>query len=325
MKVFDSDKIRNLAVVGHGDSGKTTLVSAILYTSGAVNRMGRVEEGTTITDYAEDEIERKITITTALAHCEWKGNKINLLDTPGYSAFVFDAKSPMAAAETALVVIDAVSGVEVQTELVWGFAQEFDLPRIIVINKLDRDNSSFERALAAAQEAFGREVVALQLPIGSEKDFRGVVDLVKNKAYIYEWYGNGSYREEEVPANLKAEVDSQREQLIEMIAESDDDLMEKFFEEGTLSDEEIIGGLKSSIQSGAIYPVFCTGASHNVGVKNLLDAVAELCPNPLQRGPVKAVNTKTEEECTIEVKAEGKPVAFVFKTLADPFAGRINL
>lgn len=171
MKVFESENIRNVAVVGHGDTGKTSLVSALLFSSGAVNRLGRIEDGTTITDYDEDEIERQITINTALAHCEWKGNKINLLDTPGYRAFIQDAKAAMTAAETALILVDALEGVAVQTERVWGFARDYQVARMIVVNKMDRDNSSFERTLNSLQEDFGRKVVPIQLPIGSDQNF----------------------------------------------------------------------------------------------------------------------------------------------------------
>jgi elongation factor G len=325
MKEFDSDKIRNVVVVGHGDTGKTMLVSALLYSAGAVNRLGRIEDGTTITDYDEDEIDRQITINTAVAHCEWKGNKINLLDTPGYRAFILDAKAAMAAAETALVLVDSVGGVEVQTELVWGFAQTFDIPRIIAINKLDRDNASFERTLNSLQEAFGREVVPVQLPIGEEKEFRGVVDLVKNKAYMFGSGDNGDYSVEEVPEQLQEEVDRRREELIEMVAESDDELMEKFFDKGSLSDDDITTGLANSIRSKSIFPVFCTSASHNLGVRPLLDSIVDLCPNPLERGPVPAVDSKSSERIPVDVNKDGKSAAFIFKTLADPFAGRINL
>ncbi len=325
MKVFDSDTIRNVAVVGHGDTGKTTLVSALLYTSGAVNRMGRVEDGTTITDYDEDEIERKITINTALAYCEWKGHKINFLDTPGYRAFVLDAKSAMTAAETALVLADAVSGVEVQTELVWNFASNFETAKIIVINKLDRDNSSFQRTVEALRKAFGREVVPVQIPIGEEKDFKGVVDLIRNKAYLFEWDGNGAVKEQEVPADLAETVAQRREELIEMVAESDESLMEKFFEEGTLSEEDLLLGLARSTRQRKIVPTLCASASHNLGAAPILDAIVELCPSPLDRAPVPVVDKTTGEESTIEVEPAGPPVGFVFKTLADPFAGRITL
>ncbi|HUV13067.1 MAG TPA: elongation factor G [Acidobacteriota bacterium] len=325
MKVFESERIRNLSVVGHGDAGKTTLVSALLYTSGAVNRLGKVEDGTTITDYDDDEVDRKITINTALAHCEWKSTKINLLDTPGYRAFILDAKSSMTAAEAALLVVDSVSGVEVQTEVVWDFAAEYEVPRFIIINKLDRDNGSFARALESCQKAFGREVVPIQIPLGKESDFKGVVDLIKNKAFVYAWDGKGNAKEEEVPATLKDEVETRREELIEMIAESDDQLMEKFFENGTLSEAEMQKGLSKSIRDGRIHPVLCTSASHNVGVRSLLDTIVSLSPSPVDRRPVKAVKAGSEDAAEVKIEQKGATSAFVFKTLADQFAGRITL
>ncbi len=324
MKVFDSEKIRNIAVVGHGDTGKTTLVSAFLYTSGEVNRLGKVEDGTTVTDYDEDEIERKITINTSLAYCQWKDYKINLLDTPGYRAFIFDAKSSMPAVETALVVVDAVSGVEVQTELVWSFAEEFNVPRIVVINKLDRDNASFKRTVDSLQGTLAREIVPVQLPIGEEKEFQGIIDLITNKALYYELDGKGIPKEKDIPADMQDEVAARREDLIEMIAESDDSLMEKFFEEGTLSDEDLLAGMAKSIKAGTFYPAFCTAASRNAGIATLLNAITSLCPNPLERVAVTGVNA-SGEDTEINVVPNGKPLAFVFKTLADPFAGRISL
>lgn len=324
MKVFESEKIRNIAVVGHGDTGKTTLVSAFLYTSGAVNRLGKVEEGSTITDYDDDEIERKITINTTLAHCQWKDHKINLLDTPGYRAFIFDAKAAMPAIETALVLVDAVSGVEVQTELVWSFAEEYQVPRIVVINKLDRDNASFQRAVESLQESLAREIVPVQIPIGEEKEFQGVIDLISNKALYYELDGKGKPSIKEIPAEMAEEAATKREELIEMIAESDDELMEKFFEEGTLSDEDLLAGMAKSIKDGKFFPAFCTAASRNAGISSLLDAIVSLGPNPLEKRAMAAVDS-SGEATEIKVNPNGKPLAFVFKTLADPFAGRINL
>lgn len=325
MKVFDSESIRNVAVVGHGDTGKTSLVSAILFSSGAVNRLGRIEDGTTTTDYDEDEIERQITINTALAHCEWKGNKINLLDTPGYRAFILDAKSAMTAAETALILVDAVGGVEVQTERVWDFASSYQIARLIVVNKLDRDNGNFKRTLASLQKSFGRKVVPIQLPIGSEQDFRGIVDLVTGKAFVYSLDGKGNVKVESIPEDMQAEVERRREELIEMVAENDDQLMEKFFEEGTLTDQELASGLARAISQQSIYPVMCVSATRNIAVAQLLDAIADLCPDAVTRKPVPALDAKSKEEKEVAIAKDGPSAAYVFKTLADPFAGRINL
>ena len=325
MKVFETENIRNLAVVGHGDSGKTSLVSALLYSAGAVNRLGQVDDGNTVTDYDEDEIERGITINTAQACCEWKDTKINLLDTPGYHAFIMETKACLIAAETALVVIDAVAGVELQTERVWSFAEEFDLPRAVVVNKLDRDRASFSHSLRLLRETFGRAVVPVHLPLGEEAEFGGIIDLIGNKAYVYQGDGSGHFKEEAVPENLSAEVEQRREELIEMIAEGDDELMEKFFDKGILADEELLSGLRQSMRSKAIFPVFCSAATANVGVKQLLDWIVRLFPHPVERAPVAVLDVRTKETNKLEVKKDGPTAAYVFKTLADPFAGRISL
>jgi len=325
MKVFDSENIRNIALVGHGDSGKTSLASALLYSAGTVNRLGRVEDGNTVTDFDEDEIVRNISISTALARLEWKGTKVNVLDTPGYRTFILDTKASMVGAETIVVVVDAVSGVEVQTELVWSYAEAFNLPRVVVLNKLDRDRASFNRSLEALQTAFGRSVVPVQLPIGEEQNFKGIVDLIRNKAYLYGTGGKGNFKEEEVPEDLQSDAEQRREQLIEVIAENDDELMEKFFENGTLSDAELLSGLRKGVQAQGIFPVFCTSATGNVGVKQLLDWIVDLFPNPLECGPIPLIDSKSKEETEFRIRRDGPTAAFVLKTLADPFTGRINL
>src|SRR2546425_3936976 len=278
MKVFEPENIRNIAFIGHGDAGKTSLVSAILYSAGAVNRLGRVDDGTTVTDYDEDEIARKITLNSALAFCEWNKTKINLIDTPGYRAFMHDAKSVLPAAEAAVVVVDAVSGVEVQTELVWDYAGEFELPRLIVINKMDRDRASFERTMQSIESTWGRIAVPIQIPIGEEKDFKGVIDLLRNRAYVYRMDGSGNFTEQDIPEDQADSASSMREKLIEMVAESNDALMEKFFESGTLAEEEIISGLKEGVLEGKVVPVMITAATANATVKQLLDHIVELVP-----------------------------------------------
>ena len=256
MRVFESDFIRNICIVGHGAAGKTSLTSAILFDSGAVNRLARVEDGNTVTDWEDEEIERKISISCALAHCEWNKKKINILDTPGYRPFLAETQLAVRAADAAIVVIDAVAGVEVQTEKVWEFCDEYSLPRIIVINKLDRDNASSERSLASLEETFGRGAVPLQIPMGSEKNFEGVISIVTNKAYRYARDGSGKFQEEEVPAQFKDELASRRDKLIEMVAEASDALMEKFFAEGTLDQADLMEGLKTAILQRNIYPGF---------------------------------------------------------------------
>src|SRR6185503_1789754 len=235
MKVYEISEIRNVAIVGHGSSGKTSLTSSLLFSSGSINRLGRVDQGTTVTDFEEEEIARKVSISSALCHLEWKKVKLNLIDTPGYGAFIADAKAALRVVDGALVLVDAVSGVEVQTEEAWGYAEGFDLPRMFVINKLDRENASFARALESITRTFGRQAVPVQIPIGAEKGFSGVVDLVANKAFLYEKDESGRHKVQDVPAELAAEVKEARDRLMEMVAEVDDALMEKFFETSTLS------------------------------------------------------------------------------------------
>src|SRR5262245_18548872 len=250
MKVYDAASIRNVALVGHTGSGKTQLAAAILSTASMVNRFGKVDEGTTVTDFDEEEIARKHTLSASLAYAEWNKHKINIIDTPGIGNFLSDARAALTVADAALVVVDAVAGVMVQTEKVWGAAEELQLPRIVVLNRLDRDRASLERSLRSLREACGRTVIPVQLPIGEEKAFKGVVDLVTRKAYTYQTDESGKFTEGSVPGDLAAAVDAAREALVEMVAEADEKLMEKFFEEGTLTDDELVAGLRGAVAAG---------------------------------------------------------------------------
>jgi elongation factor G len=324
MRVYESESIRNVAIIGHGTSGKTSLTSAMLFDAGAVNRLARVEDGNTVTDYEEEEIERKISISSALAHCEWSKKKINILDTPGYRPFLTDTKLVMRAADAAVVVVDAVAGVEVQTEKVWEFASEFNLPRILVINKMDRDNASFERALASIEEVFGRSGVPIQIPIGSEREFTGVIDILTNKAYRFERDGSGKFQTVEISPEYQDSVKQAREKLTELVAEGSDELMEKFFADGTLSPSDLLEGLKKSVHSRSLFPILCTSASFNIGVPQLLDAIVDLLPPP---GAEKAlgVHPKTNEPVELSVNSKNPYAAYVVKTVADPFTGRISI
>ena len=324
MNVYEGKNIRNVGIVGHGGSGKTSLVSAILFDTGATNRLGRVDDGNAPTDYDEDEIERKITISAKLAFCEWNKNKINILDTPGFGNFIQEARGALRVADAAIAVIDAVSGVMVQTEKGWGYAEEFELPRLVVVNRMDRDTASFERSLASIQQSLGRMCVPIQVPVGEEKGFKGVVDLVQMKAYVYQTDGSGKFSETDVPADVAPRAQEYREKLIEAVAESDEKLMEKFFDSGTLSDEEISTGLKKQVAEGKVYPVLYTSATGNVGLQPLLNAIVNLLPDAVARGTVTGTDTHGKE---IQRKiSDSEPFsAFVFKTYSDPFTGRISL
>lgn len=325
MRVFESDSIRNICVVGHGAAGKTSLTSAALFDSGAINRLARVEDGNTVTDWEDEEIERKISISCALAHCEWNKKKINILDTPGYRPFLAETQLAVRAADAAVVVIDAVAGVEVQTEKVWEFCDEYSLPRIIVINKLDRDNASSERSLASLEETFGRGAVPVQIPLGVEKNFSGVVSLIHSKAYRYERDGSGKFLEEDIPAEYKDEFAQKREKLIEMVAEGSDALMEKFFSEGTLGLADLIEGLKVCILQRSISPVLYASSILNIGIAQFLDAVADLLPSPATVGKAVGIDPKTKKTLERLISSKEPYAAYVFKTIADPFAGRISL
>src|SRR6187551_3520664 len=264
MKVYDAASLRNVALVGHSGSGKTQLVSALLFDAGAVNRLGRVDEGTTVTDYDEEEISRKHTLSAALAYAEWNKVKINFIDTPGMANFLSDARAALRVADAALLVVDAVAGVEVSTEKVWEAAQELSLPCIVALNRMDRERASLNRSLESLRGVFGRMVVPIQLPIGEEKGFRGVVDLVAMKALTFANDASGKPVDGSIPGDMMGTAEAAREALIEMVAEADDALMEKFFDAGTLSQDDLIVGLKRGVAAARIFPLVLTSATANI-------------------------------------------------------------
>jgi elongation factor G len=335
MKSYLTKDIRNVGIVGHGGTGKTQLVSSLLYAAGMTPRWGKVGEGSTTTDWDEEEIARKISIQTGLAYADWPctlcgganvGNvKINFIDLPGYSTFITEAKASLIAADAALITVDAHVGAQVTTEKVWDYCTEYDIPRAFVLTWMDRELSSFERSMESLQEVFGRNVVALQLPIGTERGFRGMIDLVGMKAHIYKQDGDGKPSIEEIPAALADEAKEAHEKLVEMIAEGDDELMEEFFREGTIPIEDLIPGVRKAIVAEKIFPVLMVSALRNVGMASLLTFIADALPHPDEHSQVgfKEPNSKGER---IERKYDdNQPLSlFVFKTLADLFAGRIN-
>ncbi|HXK11907.1 MAG TPA: elongation factor G [Vicinamibacteria bacterium] len=325
MKVYDAPNIRNVAIVGHGGSGKTSLASALLFDAGAVNRLGRVEDGTTVTDFDPDEVERRISLLAAPAFAEWKKSKVNLVDAPGYANFLSEARSALRVADGALVVVDAVAGVEVQTEKVWAMAEEYGLARLIVVNRMDRENASFERSLEGIQAAFGRAAVPVAVPVGEEKSFHGVVDLVAEKAQIYGADASGKFEAADVPAAQQEAARSWREKLVEMVAESNEELMEEFFEKGTLSQEKLAKGLRQAAATGKVFPVLPASSLLNVGVHAVLDAIVDLLPSPAERGEAKGHDPSTKAEASRPPAADAPLSAFVWKTLVDPHAGRISL
>ena len=276
MKVYRAEQIRNVALISHVGAGKTSLVDAALFDSGAVTRQGKVDEGSSISDYDPDELKRHMSLNAKVLPVEWKNHKINFIDTPGYADFVGEVKAGLRVADAALVVVTAEKGVEVGTELTWQYADERNLPRMVLINKLDRENTSFDTALKSLRDQFGLKVVPLQIPLGEQSSFRGVVDLVSQKGYTFE--GGNKLQEVAIPAEMKESIGSFREQLIESAVESDDDIMEKFLEGEELSDEEILSVIKKGIRSGQLIPVLCGAGSKNIGVQTLLDVVVDYLP-----------------------------------------------
>ncbi len=325
MKPYEAAALRNVALVGHGTTGKTSLASALLYCAGAANRLGKVDQGHAPTDYDPEEIERRISINTTLAYLEWKNFKINLLDTPGTGNFIADCRPALRVTEGALVLVSATSGVEVQTERGWSFADEFGVARLIVINKLDRDNASFERAVESVRKRLSRTAVPVQLPVGEESNFRGVVDLIDGKAYLFPDDESGKATVADIPSELASEAKAARERLVEAAAEIDDALLEKFLEQGELSQEEVVSSLRRGVAERKIFPIFVCSALKNLACAPLLDAIVDLVPSPAERGPVLAIDAKKGEPVERRAEPDAPLAAYVFKTLADPYAGKISL
>ncbi|HTU32221.1 MAG TPA: elongation factor G [Candidatus Acidoferrum sp.] len=332
MKSHNTEWIRNVGIVGHGDTGKTQLVSSLLYTAGMTPRWGKVTEGSTVTDWDEEEIARKISINSALAYAEWQApghndkTKINLLDTPGYSTFINDTKASLIGADSALILVDAASGVQVVTEKVWDYATEYEQARAFVLNWMDRELASFERALESLQQVFGRGVIPIQLPIGSEKSFRGMVDLVTMKALIYTPDGDGKAKIEDIPADMADEAQAAHEALVELVAEGEDELMQEFFDKGTLPAEDLKKGLHEEVRDKKVFPVLLSSALHNIGSDAILNFMAEIFPSPEYRGKWRGHSEPDRKGEIVERKAsDSDPLSiYVFKTAADPFAGRIT-
>ncbi|HKD91506.1 MAG TPA: GTP-binding protein, partial [Terriglobales bacterium] len=325
MKVYEGANIRNVALVGHSHAGKTSLVSALLHTAGATQRLGRVDEGSTTTDFDEEEIARQMSLTTSIGIAEYGKTKLNLLDTPGFNMFVHEAKLAMPAVEGVAVVVDGVSGVEVMTERVWEYANEFELPRVIIATRMDRERADATRTMDSLTAAFGRSVVPAQLPIGSEKSLTGFVDLVKMKAFTYDMGGNGKGREGEIPAKMAEAAKSGHEALVEMIAEGNDALMEEFFEKGTIGEEHLVSGLREAIRDRRVFPVlYCSGLG-NIGTDRVLEFLIEYLPAATDRAPVKAMMKPNNGTPPTRKVADSEPCSmYVFKTVSDPFAGRIS-
>lgn len=325
MKVYEGANIRNIAVVGHAHAGKTSLVAAMLYTAGASQKMGRVDQGDTITDHDEEEIARAMTISTGIAYAEWGKTKINFLDTPGFNLFVHEAKTAMIPSEAALVVVDGAHPVEIVTQKVWNYAQEFDLPRILVASRMDRDRADKDMVIESLQKAFGRQVVPVQLPIGSEKSLSGIIDLVAMKAYTYEMGGNGKGKEAAIPANMAEATKAAHEALVELVAEGKDELMEEFFEKGTIPEDHLIAAMHEAIRDDRLFPLLFASGLGNIGADRLLDFLSVYAPTAAEHREVKAVPTGNNGNPAARHAVDNEPASlYVFKTANDPFAGRIT-
>jgi elongation factor G len=319
MTIYKSDKLRNVVVLGHNSAGKTSLVEAMLFDTGAVNRLGRVDDGTSVSDWDEEERRRKMSINASLIPCEWKGHKLNVIDTPGYMDFVGEVISGVRVADAAVVVLDSVGGVEVGTEQVWYYVEEQELPRLAFVNKMERENADYASVVAQIAAKFDTVAVPVHLPIGSQADFKGVVDLLSMKAYL-----GDKASEAPIPDDLADAVEEARMVLIEAAAEGEDALMEKYFEAETLSDEEIRRGLKARIARGALVPVLCGSAAMNIGVLPLMQSIVELMPSPLAAAPYLATNPATGADVQLQGDPAGDLAALVFKTMADPYVGKLT-
>lgn len=325
MANVDVAQIRNVAVIAHGGAGKTSLVEALLFDSGMTDRLGNVQDGSTVTDYEPEEIDRKITITSALAFCNWDKHRINLIDTPGFINFIEDTRASLRVADGAVIIVSALSGVKAETEKIWKYACEFEIPRIIFVNKLDKESADFERAVSELEKSFDTEAVPLLIPIGSGETFSGVVDIVKMKAFISK---GGKTEMTDIPADMKAASEIYRKKLIEKIAESDDALLEKYLEGGELTEAEIINGIKESSLTRKFIPVTCGSAVRNIGMPNLLDTIILCLPSPVEMVTISPIRGKSLKDKTevIRKPSENEPLAaYVFKTIADPYAGKLSL
>ncbi|MGA9116350.1 MAG: elongation factor G [Bacteroidota bacterium] len=326
MKEFSPEAIRNVALIGHGGAGKTTFTEAMLHTSGATTRLGRVEEGNTLSDYHQDEVSRQISINTSLLFCEWKGLKINVLDTPGYTDFTGEVKAALRVADTALICLKAVEGVEVGTEIVARYAAEFGTAAVYVVNKLDNENADFDKVLRQARELLSHDLVAVQFPLRQGLGFDTVVDVIRMKALRFVPGGNGRYTETDIPSDARTKAERMRQELVELVAESDEGLLNRYLEQGGLTGEEVLAGLRKGIRARSIFPVLCSAASANVGVAGVMDALAEYCPSPADAPEVRALvpGSKESSGSVVPLDPAGPPSLFVFKTVSESHVGELS-
>ena len=323
MKEFTSADIRNFAIVGHGASGKTMLCEAMLACAGEINRMGSIEAKNTVSDYHHDEHERQISIHSSPLHLEWTNKKFNIIDTPGYLDFIGEAISSLAVVDMAVVLLHAVNGIEVGTEQVWSFASKNNIPKVLVVNGLDREHTKFDDILNQAKDHFGKNVFPMQLPVNAGPGFNQIIDVLRSELITYNTDGSGKYSESDIPDEWKSRVEEFHQELIEYVAESDDTLLEKFFEQGNLSEEEMRSGIHDAIQNQSFIPLFCTSASINIGVTRLMEFVSKYGSSPVDRGTVIAKSLKSDEQISVDLNGD-EPVVNVFKTISEAHVGDLS-
>ncbi len=323
MKEFTSGDIRNFAIVGHGASGKTMLCEAMLACAGEINRMGSIEAKNTVSDYHHDEHERQISIHSSPLHLEWTNKKFNIIDTPGYLDFIGEAISSLAVVDMAVVLLHAVNGIEVGTEQVWSFASKNNIPKVLVVNGLDREHTKFDDILNQAKDHFGNNVFPMQLPVNAGPGFNQIIDVLRSELITYNTDGSGKYSESDLPDEWKSRVEELHQELIEFVAESDDTLLEKFFEQGNLSEEEMRSGIHDAIQNQSFIPLFCTSASINIGVTRLMEFVSKYGSSPVDRGTVIAKSLKSDEQISVNLDGD-EPVVNVFKTISEAHVGDLS-
>jgi elongation factor G len=321
----DVAKVRTFAIISHGGAGKTSLAEAMLFNAGVTTRLGKVDEGTSIMDYEPEELKRKITISTAFNTLTWKKHQLTLIDTPGDFNFISETKTSMQGADAVLVVVDAIDGVRVQTEKVWEFADELGQPRMIFVSKMDRERADFFRVVEDIQNAFGKSCVPVVVPIGSAESFKGVVDILNEKAYVYTQGDSGQFDLQPMPAETADRVNEFKEQLVENVAESNDDLLEKYLEEGELSPEEVREGLRAAVAAGKVVPIVCGSGPINVGIQPLMDIIADYLPSPMDRGAKTGKTPRDDKEVVREPDTDAPFSALVIKTISDPYAGRLSV
>lgn len=328
MKNSDVKETRTIAILSHGAAGKTSLADGMLFVAGAVDLQGSVEDGTSVFMHEPEEIERKITITSSLGFLDWKGARIYIIDTPGYINFLEETKGSLKAVDGAVIIVSALSGVKAETEKIYKYACDYEIPRIAFVSKLDKERADFFRAVGDMEKYFCKGALVLQLPIGLESEFSGVVDLLKMKALYFAGDGSGKSEEKDIPESMMQDAEAYRKKLVEQIAETEDSLLETYLDKGDLAQEEIISGLKHGTLAGGLLPVLCGSPVMNIGIQPLIDAVIMCLPSPAERAgivPVKGVNPKTGEEETRKPQGDEPLAALVFKTAIDPFAGKLSL